>query len=378
MSAMRRLLLLPLAFALLVGAADGEEARIAAAMADARTAAARAAQFEAQAAKAVGAAAQARARSGALIADIDRIESDITAAEARIAALSRRQAALDARLAAQRQPVAELTAALERIARRPPAFALVHPGSVKDMVRVRVLLAGAIPPIERHASALRSETALAARLRRDAEAARIALAAGRARLQEQRNALARLERSSALQADASRENAFLESERALGFGEQGRDLVQKQSPAARADRLHALAQLPGPTPRPTLAPPVSPRTAPYRLPVAGRLLGGTGALSDAGVHARGLSFAVMRGSPVSAPRAGRIVYAGRFRSYGEVLILDHGGGWTSTITGLAVLRVRQGDSVRAGDPLGRSGDRIDVELRRGGSPRAIAPFLLPA
>ncbi|MEA3048721.1 MAG: murein hydrolase activator, partial [Sphingomonadales bacterium] len=73
---------------------------------------------------------------------------------------------------------------------------------------------------------------------------------------------------------------------------------------------------------------------------------------------------------------GRIVYARPFRAWGEVVIVDHGGGWTTTITNLGALAVREGDRVGRGDPLGRAaGGRVSVELRRNGTPMAITNLL---
>jgi len=93
----------------------------------------------------------------------------------------------------------------------------------------------------------------------------------------------------------------------------------------------------------------------YLLPVEGRLLTGTGEISDSGVHARGLTFATAAGARAVAPRSGRIAYAAPHRGYGEVVIIDHGGGWTTTLTNLTGLAVRRGDQVRARQPLGRAG-----------------------
>jgi septal ring factor EnvC (AmiA/AmiB activator) len=72
-----------------------------------------------------------------------------------------------------------------------------------------------------------------------------------------------------------------------------------------------------------------------------------------------------------APGAGRIVFAGPYAGYGQIAIIDHGGGWTSLITGLAQLGVRVGDQVLAGSPLGTAGmgrPVVSMELRRDGQP----------
>jgi septal ring factor EnvC (AmiA/AmiB activator) len=145
------------------------------------------------------------------------------------------------------------------------------------------------------------------------------------------------------------------------------------------DRLRArLVQLPGPSLRPGTKEQAGVRPPRYILPVEGRLVTGTGEISEAGVHARGLTFAPSPGSEVVAPRAGRIVYAAPFRGYGQILIIDHGGGWTSLITDLAALTVSVGDRVEMGTPIGRAGreqPRVTVELRRRGQPVPIAPLI---
>jgi septal ring factor EnvC (AmiA/AmiB activator) len=114
------------------------------------------------------------------------------------------------------------------------------------------------------------------------------------------------------------------------------------------------------------------------MPVAGRLLSGVGELSEAGVHARGLSLQVASGAPIVAPAPARVAFAGPFRSYGTVVILDHGGGWTSVLTNLSDLAVRAGQRVERSAPIGRaaSGDQpVMVELRVGGRPVPITSLL---
>jgi septal ring factor EnvC (AmiA/AmiB activator) len=104
-----------------------------------------------------------------------------------------------------------------------------------------------------------------------------------------------------------------------------------------------------------------------------------GELSATGVRARGLTFVTAPNAPAVAPAAGRIVYAGPFRGYGGVVIVDHGEGWTSLVAGLGGLAIRVGDPVAQGQLIGRawkSGDpRVTVELRRRGQPMDLAQLL---
>ncbi|MGF1549071.1 MAG: murein hydrolase activator EnvC family protein, partial [Sphingomonadaceae bacterium] len=208
-------------------------------------------------------------------------------------------------------------------------------------------------------------------------------------LGERRTALARLEARQRLRSERLGEAAMFEADRALALGEEARDLGEligtlEEQAALREE----LAALPGPRPRPgssATAPSRSsgtrsvPQARGYRLPVRGRLVTGLGEISQAGVRSRGLLFETRPGAQVVAPRAGRIAYADAFRGYGDIVIIDHGGGWTTLITGLATLSVAAGEEVATGSPLGRAGagagtqpPRIGVELRRKGRPYPVS------
>jgi septal ring factor EnvC (AmiA/AmiB activator) len=111
--------------------------------------------------------------------------------------------------------------------------------------------------------------------------------------------------------------------------------------------------------------------------VLGRVVTGLGEISETGVRSRGLTLATPPNAQVVAPASGGIQYAGSFRGYGQILIIDHGGGWTTLITGLGGVSVKVGDTVVQGSPVGRAGSgnpRITVELRRQGEPVNIAPL----
>jgi septal ring factor EnvC (AmiA/AmiB activator) len=264
------------------------------------------------------------------------------------------------------------------MARRPSALALVQPGSLDEVVHVRALLASAVPQIRARTAALRAEVARGDALRTEADRAVLALRSSQADLKQRRLALARFEEKERVRSQNLAQSAAGESERALAFGEEARDLAAlEDSRQFQAELRRDLAGLPGPVPRP-VNPPGAPPAPSYRLPVAGRLVTGTGELSDAGVHARGLVLETAPDATVAAPAAGRIAYAGRFRSYGAIVVIDHGRGWLSAITNLAALDVRAGDRVAAGAPLGRAGPgapRVGVELRHDGRPVPITGLI---
>ena len=76
-------------------------------------------------------------------------------------------------------------------------------------------------------------------------------------------------------------------------------------------------------------------------------------------------------APAVAPAAGRVAFAGDYRGYGRIIILDHEGGWTSLITNLGRLDVGVAARVVQGSPLGLAGPgrpTVTVELRNDGTP----------
>ena len=139
-----------------------------------------------------------------------------------------------------------------------------------------------------------------------------------------------------------------------------------------------------PTPTPTLAyrPPVSP--APIGAP---RLVWPTdGPVAETfgtGADPRGIAFATLSGAAVRAAAGGTVVFAGTEpQKYGQLVLIDHGGGWVTAYGHLAKLVVRQGEAVRSGARLGFTGGsgndaRLHFELRRENEPRDPLP-LLPA
>ncbi|MDT9598174.1 murein hydrolase activator EnvC family protein [Sphingosinicella rhizophila] len=345
-------------------------------------AARRSEQLERQAKQATNEAARARADAAALAARIEVAEADISAAEARIRIIEDLRARQRARLAEKEGPVIRLTAALQTMARRPAALALVQPGSLDDVVHVRSLLASTLPVIRARTADLRAEVEAGNQLRRQADRAVASLVSGQEELRTRRIALARLEQRQRQRSESLRQSALAESDRALAFGEEARELAALAGTREFQARLRQdLVQLPGPSLRPGTPPPSGARATSkptYILPVKGRLIRGLGEISDAGVHARGLTFATEAGAVVIAPASGRIVYAGRFRGYGEIVIIDHGNGWMTAITNLASLDVGVGDKVRQGGEIGRAGSgspRISVELRRNGRPFPISPLI---
>ncbi|TFF20852.1 hypothetical protein E3C22_16165 [Jiella endophytica] len=125
-------------------------------------------------------------------------------------------------------------------------------------------------------------------------------------------------------------------------------------------------------------------------PVLGRQIIGFGEKDDIGRPSTGLSFASRPGDVVIAPADGRVLYAGPFRSYGELLILDAGDGYHIVLAGMDRIDVSSGQFVSAGEPVALMGARrlasvqvaefgaaepaLYVEFRKDGKPVDPTPW----
>ncbi|MBO9517935.1 MAG: peptidoglycan DD-metalloendopeptidase family protein [Porphyrobacter sp.] len=332
-------------------------------------------------------------QAAALAARIQEAEAGISAAESRLDLANSERARLREELGREQQPIAHLTAALQQFARRPLALSILRPGSVRETVYLRAMLDSATPQIEARTADLRGSLAQMAQLSKEAEEALATLRAEEARLASRQRELAALEATQRLALRTTSSNADREAERALALGEQARDLDALIGELDRAGSLRArLAALPGPLMRPARpgepgltdlpaeTPPDASATAPpapYLLPVTGRTIMGFD-VRQAGSVSRGVTFAPRGGAQVVAPAAGRVVFAGPYRGYGRIVIIEHRGGWTSLVTGLARADVSVGESVVSGAPLGVAAQvdpRVTLELRRDGEPVNPLPFV---
>ncbi|MCK6450691.1 MAG: peptidoglycan DD-metalloendopeptidase family protein [Alphaproteobacteria bacterium] len=241
---------------------------------------------------------------------------------------------------------------------------------------------------QRRAAGLRQkEIELAERLRgeaRDREELMAALVKDR----HEREAREAAERKAREEAERrARETAQREAQR------KAREAAQRRTAAPERDQLAALTPPGAPVSAPSTAP--EPRTGgsgrpadirntpPPRgamlNPVAGRIVRQFGQTDDAGTASKGVVFAAGQAARVVAPFDGQVVYAGPFRGFGRILIIEHGGGYHTMLSGLGRIDCAVGQWVVAGEPVAVMGDQggagLYVELRRDGQPVNPIPWL---
>ena len=361
-------------------------------------------------------------------------EGRLTELEGQLKTLDAQAAAKQTALAADQEREATLLSALEKLSQNPPEAMLFGPKSPVDQVRGAMLLGAAVPQLEAEAKELQATLAEVKRLKAeisgkrtemaqkqtalDAERTRIGimirqkaalegqareaqgqtqkkLAALSSEASDLKDLIIRLERERQERLEAERkraEEARQKAEReAAAKAEARRKLAEaaphEMSPAPRDTMPESAAITVAPPERPRGIDPLAPRggarklePGKYAVPVAGEIVKRFGE-SDGFQDSKGLTIRTRSAAQVVAPFDGQIMFAGPFKGYGQILIIDHGGGYHSLLAGIEQIEATVGQRVVAGEPVGvmKSGEpspSLYLELRRQGQPINPLPWLV--
>jgi murein hydrolase activator len=295
----------------------------------------------------------------------------------KLASLNATAEQLAGSLERRRGVIADVLAALQRMGSNPPPAILVKPDDMSEAVRAATVLSSLIPE-------LKSEIEAA---RRDLDA----LATTRESIARERDEFT--EKSRALAVDKTRLAALIEARQqslasaqdALGSQHERADELAKRATSlkdliarldsenaarkaaaaaahavevAAANQIEARAQAARGADPARLKPQIAFADAKGQvpLPAAGAILKTFGSPDDRGGTERGLSLATPAGATVSAPADGAALFAGAYRSYGQLLIIDAGGGYYILLAGMDRINVEAGEFILAGEPVGVMGD----------------------
>ncbi len=331
----------------------------------------------------VAAIGQDRSKLNAQLIDIAGqvrgIETRIGDAEARLPPLDAREQQIRGSLDSRRAEVVEVLAALQRAGRRAPPALLVRPEDALQSLRTAMLLGSVVPELRGRAEKLAGDLTELIALRKTIASERDRLAVDRDKLKEDQTRLAALiderqRKQSAIEKDMEAEGARavalsrqVDSLQGL-IGKMEQDLKSAAKAAAAASLQGAPATLNG---KPNLAGLKDPaRLSPaiafasakglFSLPVNGVKIREFGGSDGAGGVEKGISLATRPGAQVTTPCDGWVVYAGPFRSYGQLLILNAGGGYHVLIAGMERISVNIGQFVLTGEPVATMGRTSQV------------------
>jgi septal ring factor EnvC (AmiA/AmiB activator) len=336
-----------------------------------------------------------------------KLARDIDDITTRLDRLGGEEAALRSSLSARRGVLAEVLAALQRMGLNPPPAILVTPEDALSSVRSAILLGAVVPELREQTEILMADMAEMTRVKGSiaAERDRLMAAADEQMSEKQRLELL-LAAKRALQAKsrAEMEAEQKRSEELAAKAGSLRELItqldrqaeaersaadeQAMAEKAERERQEAIAALPENN-RTLVSLPFDALKGQLALPVTGKFAKRFGGHDDNGGVMQGDTLATQSAAIVTAPADGSVLYAGPFRSYGQLLILDAGNGYHVVLAGLDRINIGRGQTVLAGEPIGAMGEarvastsaktvangpELYVEFRKDGKPVDPGPW----
>lgn len=317
-------------------------------------------------------------------AQVRELERRMADAEARLNSLDAREQEIKSSLKSRRSEIVEVLAALQRAGRRAPPALLVRPEDALGSLRTAILLGAVVPELRTRAERLADELGELVVLRKTISAERDGLARDRDTMRDGQARLAALIAERQRQQTAKEEDMAAQGARAIALARQVddlKDLIARMEQEVKAAEK-AAAEARG---RPAVA--FASTRGLLTLPVNGKKLHDFGSPDGAGGTEKGISLVTQPGAQVTTPCDGTVVYAGPFRSYGQLLILNAGGGYHVLIAGMERISVNIGQPVLAGEPIATMGSTsasilaqnvsqpvLYIELRKDGAPIDSGPW----
>jgi murein hydrolase activator len=317
------------------------------------------------------------------------VEERIAQTQARLEPLDEREQALRTSLEQRRGVIAEILAALQRIGRRPPSGLMMRADDALQSVRSAMMLGAVLPEMRQQAEVLAADLAELVHLRQQTAAERDRLARDLFVLADERQHLSVFIEERQKRLGEAEQALSEERQRAAQLARQAENLTQlitkleqgldTAARAARAARAAARAseEAKAPGGRPDLAalkdtgrlaPAIAFASAKGTLPLPanGARIKEFGAADGLGGTEKGVSISARPGGQITAPCDGWVVYAGPFRNYGQLLILNAGGGYHVLLAGMERISVDLGQFVLTGEPVAVMGDGAQSAVAKAG------------
>jgi murein hydrolase activator len=314
-----------------------------------------------------------------IAAQVRSVETRIGDAESRLRPLDSREQQLRGSLDSRRSEIVEVLAALQRAGRRTPPALLVRPEDALQSLRTAMLLGSVVPELHARSQKLADDLGELVALRKNIAAERDELAADRDKLKNDQTRLAALVEERQRQQSSVEKDMEAEGARAILLSRQVDSLqgliAKMEQDSKSAAKAAAAASLQGTPPAANGTPNQGALKDPARmspaiafasakglfaLPVNGSKIREFGGSDGSGGVEKGISLATRAGAQVTTPCDGWVVYAGPFRSYGQLLILNAGGGYHVLIAGMERISVNIGQFVLTGEPVATMGTKSQV------------------
>mgnify|MGYP002084510739 CR=1 FL=1 len=294
-------------------------------------------------------------------------ETAVGAIEERILALRKEAIVIRADLAEKQDVMSEVLAGLQRLDQNPPPALVVEPRDVLAALRGAMMFGAIVPELRAEAELLAQKLSRLDHIRVGIEAEKTILAQNIAGLKKSQIELDQLI-AQKRQLVSERESILQdEQKRAIALADKAKSLKQlladlaaakklaeieksKQDKALAAEKKLQEAALFKPALK------LSQSRGRLQYPAQGQIIRAFGADDGLGSTLRGIAVATRPGAQVTTPMDALVEFAGPFRSYGQLLILNAGEGYLVLMAGMHDISTEIGQSIKAGEPVGTMGE----------------------
>jgi murein hydrolase activator len=307
--------------------------------------------------------------SDKLIVLAKTLESQQTAvqtADAKLKKLGAESIVIRSTLAEKQDQLSELLAGLQRLEQNPPPALVVEPQNILQALRGAMMFGAVVPEMRDQALDLQNNLHRLEAIKSETEDAKKSQEQALAALAISQSELVKLQAEKKASAINSAKDLEAEKRRAVELASQAKNLKQLLA-ALEEEKIRAEAiktaeakalELDERKKREALLRPMMVFTQAHgkiEYPVQGDKLKQFGDDNGLGGTLDGLAIATAPDSNVISPVDGRVEFAGPFRSYGQLLILNVGEGYLVLLAGMNQISAEIGQSIRAGEPLGHMG-----------------------
>lgn len=305
---------------------------------------------------------------------VQNFEETLETLETRLSDLEKQEADLKKRLSQKEGQLISLMSGLQKMAINPPETMLFQTDNPVQALRSRLLLKESRKPLQATTEKLREDldtlNSLKAAIRGQASQAKVASV----RLENEKENMEKLLKQKFILQTHFEAESRQAKQKSIALAKQAKDLADLLNKLERERQLAAREKpdtaQPSPSPLQGAAFVRSKGNLP--LPARGRILQNYGDMTESGMTAKGLTLQTRPSAQVVAPFDGTVLFAGIFKSYGNLIIIEHGEGYHSLLAGLARIDTPVGQVVLTGEPVGvtASNDaaKLYVEIRKDSQP----------
>lgn len=269
-------------------------------------------------------------------------------------------------LAEKQDQLSELLAGLQRLEQNPPPALVVEPQNILQALRGAMMFGAVVPEMRNQALDLQNNLHRLEAIKTETEDAKKAQEQALTALATSQSELIQLQSDKKALAINSAKDLESEKLRAADLAKQAKNLKQllagleeekKKAEAIKTAEAKALEAEERKKREALLRPMMifTQNKGKIEYPVQGEKLKQFGDDNGLGGTLDGLAIAAAADARVISPVDGRVEFAGPFRSYGQLLILNVGEGYLVLLAGMNQISAEIGQSIRAGEPLGQMG-----------------------